>query len=184
MLIQPSKFFIPASIVVLSVVEAAGGAELPTELIDCRALTSATQRLDCYDQFIDAQRISPNQAPIRRTAENPAPVAPPAATASVEPELRLSQENLFGKDEVAMRKSVQNATGTEEIDRIEARIVAIRNSASGKAVITLDNGQVWMQTESSRARLSVNDTVTIRRRSFGSYSLYNKKTAIRVKRIS
>jgi len=102
----------------------------------------------------------------------------------VDPVPELSQENLFGKDEVEMWKSVQEATGTEEIDRIEARIVEIRNSASGKAVITLDNGQVWMQTESSRARLSVNDKVTIRRRSFGSYMLHNKKTAIRVKRIS
>jgi len=184
MLIHRLKFIVPASVLVLSTAQTTSGAELPTQLIDCRALTSATQRLDCYDQFIDAQGISPNQAPIRRTAENPAPVAPPTATASVEPELKLSQENLFGKDEVAMRKSVQDATGTEEIDRIEARIVEIRNSASGKAVITLDNGQVWMQTESSRARLSVNDTVTIRRRSFGSYSLYNKKTAFRVKRIS
>ncbi len=184
MLIHRLKLIVPASVLVLSTAQTASGAELPTQLIECRALTSAVERLDCYDQVVDAQGISPNQAPIRRTAENPAPVAPPAATASVEPELKLSQENLFGKDEVAMRKSVQEATNTEEIDRIEARIVEIRNSASGKAVITLDNGQVWMQTENTRARLSVNDKVTIRRRSFGSYSLYNKKTAIRVKRIS
>ena len=184
MLIQPSKFFISASIVVLSVIEVAGGAALPMELIDCRTLTSATQRLDCYDQFIDAQGISPNQAPLRRTVEDPAPVAPTAAPASTEPVPKLSQEDIFGKGETELRKSVQDATDTKEIDQIEATVAEVRKSASGQAVITLDNGQVWLQTESSRARISVNDKVTIRRRSFGSYTLYNKKTAIRVKRIS
>ncbi len=190
MLIHPLKFFVPASIVVLSVVKIAGGAELPTELIDCRALTSAVARLDCYDQLIDAHTASPNQAARRRTAENPAPVAPTTATATAasEPVLtsepNLSQEDLFGKGETALRKSVQDATDTEEIDRIEARVVEVRKSASGRIVITLDNGQVWIQSDSSRARLSGNDNVTIRRRSFGSYTLYNKKTSIRVKRIS
>jgi len=40
------KLIVPASIVVLSLVKIAGGAELPTELIDCRALTSSVARLD------------------------------------------------------------------------------------------------------------------------------------------
>jgi hypothetical protein len=184
MLIDCLKLLVYASIVVLSAVELAGGAELPTELTDCRALTSATQRLDCYDQFIDAQGISPNQAPIRQTTDKAAPVEPAAATATEESEPKLSQEDIFGKGETERRKSVQDATDTKEIDQIEATVAEVRKSASGQAVITLDNGQVWLQTESSRARISVNDKVTIRRRSFGSYTLYNKKTAIRVKRIS
>ncbi len=97
---------------------------------------------------------------------------------------KLSQEDLFGKGEAELRQSVQEATNTKEIDRIEATVVEIRKSASGKAIITLDNGQVWMQSDSTKARVSVNDKVTIRRRSFGSYSLYSTKTSIRVKLIS
>ena len=111
-----------------------------------------------------------------------------AATAASEPVLssepKLSQKNIFGQGETELRKAVQEATDTKEIDRIEAIVVEVHKSASGKAVITLDNGQVWKQSDSSRARLSVNDKVTIRRRSFGSYSLYSTKTSIRVKRIS
>ncbi len=121
---------------------------------------------------------------MRRTAENPAPVAPTAAAATAASVPKLSQEDLFGKGEAELRKSVQEATDTKEIDRIETIVVAVHKSASGKAVITLDNGQVWKQSDSSRARLSVNDKVTIRRRSFGSYSLYSTKTSIRVKLIS
>ncbi len=185
------KLIAPASAVVLSVVMIAGAAELPTELIDCRALTSAVARLDCYDQAIDAHTAAPSQAGEPRTAEEPAPVAPTAAVAAttaseavLSSEPKLSQEDLFGKGEAELRKSVQEATDTEAIDRIEATVVEIRKSASGKAIITLDNGQVWKQSDSTRARVYVNDKVTIRRRSFGSYSLYSTKTSIRVKRIS
>ena len=178
------KLIVPASIVVLSLVKIAGAAELPTELIDCRALTSSVARLDCYDQLVDAQHASPNQAAERRTAENPAPVVTTAAAATAASVPKLSQEDLFGKGETELRKSVQEATGTKAIDRIEATVVEVRKSASGRVVITLDNGQVWKQSESSRARVSVDDKVTIRRRSFGSYTLYSKKTSIRVKRIS
>lgn len=190
MIMHHLKLIVPASIVVLSAGKIAGGAELPTELIDCRTLTSAIERLDCYDQAINAHTTAPSQAVERRMTDDPAPVVPAAAaaTAASEPKLsseaKLSQEDLFGKGETELRKSVQEATDTKEIDRIEAIIVEVRKSASGKAIITLDNGQVWKQSDSSRTHLSVNDKVTIRRRSFGSYSLYSTKTSIRVKRIS
>jgi hypothetical protein len=185
MLIHRLKLIVPASIAVLSVAMIADGAGLPTELIECRALTSSLARLDCYDQAIDAHAAAPSQAAEPETAENPAPLAPTAAVAATAASGPvLSQEDLFGQGEAELRKSVQEATDTKEIDRIEAIIVEVHKSASGKAVITLDNGQVWKQSDSSRARLSVNDKVTIRRRSFGSYSLYSTKTSIRVKRIS
>lgn len=184
MIMHHLKLIVPASIVFLSIVKIAGGAELPTELIDCRTLTSAIERLDCYDQAIDAHTTAPSQAAEPRTAENPAPVVTTAAAATAASVPKLSQEDLFGKGETELRKSVQEATGTKAIDRIEATVVEVRKSASGRVIITLDNGQVWKQSESSRARVSVDDKVTIRRRSFGSYTLYSKKTSIRVKRIS
>ncbi len=146
------ELIVPAGVAVLSVAMIAGGAELPAELIDCRALTSSVARLDCYDQAIDAHTAAPSQAAEHRTAENPAPVAPTAAAATAASVPKLSQEDLFGKGETELRKSVQEATDTEEIDRIEARVVEVRKSASGKAIITLDNGQVWKQSDSSRAR--------------------------------
>ncbi len=174
-----------ASVVALSVAKIAGGAELPAELIACRTLASSVARLDCYDQFVDAQTASPSQAAKPRTAENPAPVAPTAAAATTAASVpKLSPEDLFGKGETELRQSVQEATDTEEIDRIEAIVVEVRKTKSGKVVITLDNGQVWVQADSSRARVSIDDKVTIRRRSFGSYTLYSKKTSNRVKRIS
>lgn len=56
---------------------------------------------------------------------------------------------------------------------------------NGVFVATLDNGQVWMQSErDSRVQIAAQDTVTIRRASLGSYLLSGKQgIAARVKRV-
>lgn len=162
----------------------ASGAGLPQELIACRALTSAVARLDCYDQAIDSHDNSVS------ASENVPATAPAAAAATaptaVEPAEEISQEALFGKNMVEMQQSVQKATKTQEIDEIISIVTKVRESATGKAVIYLDNGQVWTQIDSARLRLSGYDKVSIRRASLGSYLLYKdgSKTSMRVKRIS
>jgi hypothetical protein len=178
------KPLFPAGFLVLSVAQAAG-AELPDELIDCRALSSAVARLDCYDQLVDAGIASTNQTTGPRAAEEPAPATAITTAPNAQTRADISQEDLFGKNEAEIRKSVQQVAGTE-IEHIEARVTKVRTSGTGKAVITLDNGQVWIQIDSSRARLSGDDKVTIRRASLGSFMLYSEstKTTMRVKRIS
>ena len=98
----------------------------------------------------------------------------------------ISQEELFGKNPEEVRQSVQEATGTKEIDRIEARVTEVLPLATGKVIIILDNGQVWKQIDKSKLRLSGDEQVIIRRASFGSFLLtkVGKKTPMRVKRIS
>jgi hypothetical protein len=170
--------------------QAADGAELPQDLIDCRALTSAVARLDCYDQAIDAHGAATSESPEGTTARpaDPPPVAATAAARTVveEPAGEISQEALFGKNMVEVKKSVQEATGSNEIDQIQATVTRLRSSATRKAIITLDNDQVWTQIDNSRLRLSVDDKVTIRRASMGSFLLYKsgRKSSMRVKRIS
>jgi hypothetical protein len=179
-----------AGMCVLTTTQAAA-AELPQDLIACRQLASAVERLDCYDEFVDANKRSTNQAPAAAPARQPEPVVPAASAAATaatatNPPAEISQEDLFGKNMDEIQKSVQEATGTIEIDRIVATITNIRSSAGGKAIITLDNGQVWTQIDSSKLRLSSYDKVTIRRASLGSFMLNKSgsKTPMRVKRIS
>ena len=178
-------------ICVFAAIQVADAAGWPQELIDCRALSSAVERLDCYDQAVDAHTGSTShasEAGAVRQAE-PAAVAPAAmaaTTAVVEPADNISPEALFGKNLVKLQESVQEATGTKEIDQIKVLVSKVRSSASGKAIITLDNGQVWMQIDNTRLRLSGYDQVIIRRASLGSYMLnkVGSKTRMRVKRIS
>ncbi len=189
MILYRLKLLLFTGICVFATTQAAGGAELPQELIDCRVLGSTVARLKCYDQVVDADSGSAGQSPAAHAAV-PAPpdtaAATTATTAAVAPAAEISPEALFGKNVVEVQKSVQEATGSKEIDRLEAFISKVRYTASGKTVITLDNGQVWAQIDTSRLRLSDYDRVIIRRASLGSYMLnkVGSKTRIRVKRIS
>ena len=165
----------------------AGAAELPQTITDCREISSAVARLDCYDRAVDAQQRLADEPP----AEVVAPVAAAKSSAapsaaSPQASAEMSPEALFGKNVVEVQKTVQEATGTEDIDRLESLVSKIRISASGKAIITLDNGQVWAQVDSSRLRLSGYDRVVIRKASLGSFMLtkVGSKTSMRVKRIS
>jgi len=216
MRIKQLKLLFRACVLALSVAQTADGVELPQELIDCRAMASTAARLDCYDQLVDAQTASTNhpaetgtaekalpaaaaaepaanvsqEAPFGKNAEKVLPAAAAvttAATETKEPAANISPEDLFGKNQEEIRKSVQEATDTPEINEIEAKVSKLSKSvATGYVVITLDNGQVWKQIDSSKLRLSDNDQVTIRRASFGSFMLKKtgRNTTMRVKRIS
>lgn len=178
------QILVPAGFAVLTAVSIAGGTELPAALIDCRALTSPEARLDCYDQFVDTLKAAPVETLAgQAAAPSHASTGPRAATAMPEAERAAVQEDLFGKNKGEIR-DILAATGVEELDQIEATIARIDKKANGKTVITLDNGQVWLQTDSRRVRFSEEDKITIHRVSFGSYMLRTEEKVMRVKRIS
>lgn len=188
MIVNPCKTILCAAIFAVAVPLTAGGSELPQDLIDCRAIASAVARLDCYDRLADTQAGSSRQETrsAATPATQPAAVAPAPSAPAATPAPEISQEALFGKDPVEVRETVQKATGASEIDEIESRISNIRYSTAGKAIITLDNGQVWTQIDNARLRLSEYDPVVIRRAALGSFMLRkaSSKTPMRVKRIS
>ena len=64
-------------------------------------------------------------------------------------------------------------------------VVANIEWRNGVFVVTLDNGQTWIQTErDSRLQIAAQDSVTIRRASLGSHLLSAKQgIATRVKRL-
>ncbi len=145
MILCRSILFFPACILALTTAQVAVGSELLQELVACRALPSAVVRVDCYDQLVDAHAASMSQSPKTATVQQvepvaTAPAATTATTAVTEPTGDISPEALFGKNVVEVQESVQEATGTREIDQIESRISNVRPSAAGKAIITLDNG--------------------------------------------
>ncbi len=191
MMINRLKLLIPTCIVALTTSQAGSSAELLQVLIDCRALPSAVARLDCYDQLVDARAGATRQVSGPGAVREPSPsavvpAATTATTAAAEPKGDISPEALFGKSEEEVRTSVQEATGRKKLEQIEARISKVITSNTGHAIITLDNGQVWKQTDRLRLRLSEQDEVIISRGIFGSYKLVKagRNTTIRVRRIS
>ena len=169
---------------VLTLTAAAAQAdELNDKLVVCRDLTSAVARLDCYDAAVDRSRQKGDPQPEPTTAIPAATVEPAAAAASGAGSAGISQEELFGQDSKEVQRTVEEATGSESIDSLSAQITRLQQSGYDKVLITLDNGQVWQQTDTSSLRLRVGDDVMIERAALGSFML-KKKGNNRTMRVS
>jgi len=144
----------------------------------CASISDGAKRLACYDSALaatDAQSAA-KLAEQRRAAE----VA--AAKAAEEAKARKEQERLaaFGA------ASAPKADGEEAVNEISAAIAELREGISGY-VVTLDNGQVWRQTEArSLPPVRIGDTVTIRKGMIGGYRMTfeRQQRTVAVKRVN
>ena len=84
-----------------------------------------------------------------------------------------------------MQRTVEEATGSERIDSMNAQVTRLQQYDFEKVVISLDNEQVWKQVDSSSLRLRVGDDVIIERAAFGSFMLkkVGSKRTMRVSRM-
>ena len=160
---------------------------LRDELSVCRGLTDDDARLICYDAAVDRSRRSADSGPRSAPAPVPAQAATPAAAASAPAASgaasSLSQEDLFGKSGDEVERTVQEATGDEPIDSLNATVTKLQQYSYDKVLITLDNGQVWKQVDASNLRLRVGDAIEIERASLGSFML-KKQGSKRTMRVS
>ena len=96
----------------------------------------------------------------------------------------------FGAEKVAdplTSPKAQAKVEEKEVKQIEARVTAVRVRPAGEQVLTLDNGQVWSQTEKKEfPKFEVGDVVVIKRAMLGSFLLTLQKgsPSSRVHRIS
>lgn len=159
---------------------------LQDELRVCRDLPDDDARLICYDAAVDRSRQSAYARPAPAPAKPPAPApAKPAETvATTTAAASLGQEDLFDKSGDAVERTVEEATGSERIDSLGATVAKLQQYSYNKVLITLDNGQVWKQVDSSNLRLRVGDGVEIERASLGSFMLRKQgsKRSMRVSR--
>lgn len=112
-----------------------------------------------------------------------APAAAPAATTGSEAPSPVSQEETFGltPEQQQRRKPDKPA----ELESVESRVTAVKALQYDRFRLTLENGQVWSQTEPTpRQRFYPGDTITIRRAALGSYMATGPKSSggIRVRR--
>ncbi len=150
---MPSRLF-TGLMAVIALAGAAGAApslELPLGL--CAAKSDAGARLACYDA-IAAQL---------KAGEISTAAAPPTAAKPVSPEAQ------FGADFIAKDDSKQ----ADEIDAISSPLKSFAYTQNGRAIVTLENGQVWRQIDgdSSKFRAKEGEVVKIARAIFSSYSM-------------
>ena len=145
-------------------------AGLTEEMLACRELASASERLACYDGIVD-RSVEPTGTEVAQVEASTVPEPPTTGNVDQETGTGLSQEELFGMNPEEVQQQVEKATGAERLDRIEARITELWKIAPEKVAIRLDNGQIWRQKVSSNLRLREGDIVVIKRASLGSYAL-------------
>jgi hypothetical protein len=175
------------------------------ELAMCAENTDSLQRLICYDKLAKDTKSSPPKQPQVTLNDNiiegvdsvvvqaapeiqPKKLLPvsdhPKESAVVEPlsvavmtnSVKQQQES-FGKEQL---KHPEN-----RIKQFKAKVIKIQKTHYGKLIITIENGQVWRQTDGTRFRLSTDELVIIERGALGSFFIGKEKTnqRIRVKRV-
>ncbi len=110
-------------------------------------------------------------APTPAVAAPAAPVAAAAAPASVATS-QQQQEAQFGAEDI--KKSARNADGQpDSVEAISGVIKQCAYSPLGRAILTLDNGQVWRQIDgdTDHFRGKAGDVAHIERSSVGGYNL-------------
>lgn len=177
------------AILVLILPAAASADALRDELRVCRDLPDDDARLICYDAAVDRSRQSTYSSPAPASESPPTaapaePAAAPGAAAATAATGTLTQEDLFGKTGDEVERTVEEATGSERIDSLSATVTRLQQYAYDKVLITLDNGQIWKQVDTSSLRLRVGDAIDIERASLGSFMLRKQgsKRSMRVSR--
>ena len=126
----------------------------------CVHVRNDTDRLACYDQAFGK---------------------PPASAAATSP----APSEQFGFTEKEVARNTGQSTASIAPDSVKAAIKSLDRRRDGKFVVTLDNTQVWAQSEfNSQADVQVGDAITVRRGALGSYLLVTKAgIGTRVKRV-
>lgn len=125
---------------------AAHASELPEAAASCAAVASPAERLACYDR-----------------------VFPPAIGAETLAEQARADFGLTREESTARNPGLAPPSGP---DSIRATVANVAERSRGSRVITLDNGQVWAQTDaSSLGSVEAGDSVELKRGSFSSYRL-------------
>lgn len=119
-------------------------ASEPAATHPCARIIGADERLACYDRAF-----------------------PPVHDAHAE---AAEQARTFGFPQKPL--SARQAKAASHDKQIDVQVASVGSDADGERLFTLNNGQVWRQTESSVLGLvRPGDVVTIRAASFGSYFL-------------
>ena len=131
-----------------------------TAMANCQKFEDKLERLLCFDELTGKQPQA-----VTVVAKVPTSAAQTA-----------SSENRFG-----MRK----VEAKDETQSLNATVSKVKFDAYDRFIITLDNGQIWKQTESRRYKIKPDYKITIDKAALGSYLLMaeGRSGSTRVKRL-
>jgi hypothetical protein len=144
----------------------------------CASVVDDSARLQCYDAAF-GKPVGADAS----GAHSAIPAGTPASESST-PDTSVKARDEFGLSEAEKRTRRQEPE--ERTESITGQVAQLGRRPTGELVVSLADGQVWSQVESddSRSRVKVGDTITIRKATLGSYLLIGPdRIAVRVKRV-
>ncbi len=168
------------------------------EINQCRVIQDPTKRLACYDKLygrinVDGsqvsntvQQVAKELDPIEQRAQALMAKSNKAASPFDDSNPRLNNnsskmvlsDDSFGAEQIA-------DTSSSDSDQMLAIINAIDTNQRDLRTVTLANGQIWRELQSSRLDLDVGDQVVIKKGLVGGYLLTTESSNrnSRVKRL-
>jgi hypothetical protein len=167
-------------------VQASTPDPLSAQLKHCVSLTDASARLACYDAlagFSASNQVAPpTQASgsIAAAAGSPSSATAGIAATGAQPAQSNTEFGVHNGPLEAKRITPQREK------HLLAVVSGVSSRPRGELVVTLDNGQVWMQLEATNYPLKPGDHVEIDVGALGSYVLWSpsNRRATKVTRIS
>jgi hypothetical protein len=123
-------------------------ADVLTNARACTTESDDTRRLACYDKWLR------EPASVKTTTTTPA----------------ASPDQQFGMTPGLKRQQNPDAARVTEKENLQAHVATVSHKLRGELVVTLDNGQVWEQTEEGLlVEIKSGEPVTISHGSLGSF---------------
>lgn len=142
-----------------------------TELVACKNIAEAEQRLACFDTKVAALETA--------QTNNELVIADRT-------QVREARRSLFGLSLPRIKLFGANDEKAVTVDQIETEIVSTRKLRSGKLLFKLEDGALWQQTEvkSTMRTPKVGDSIMIKHGALGSFvAKVNGGRPFKVKRI-
>lgn len=152
---------------------ATGQATLPASIGACVSKVDDGERLRCYDQAVNALSAEARATAALREAEAQKAAAAAAGAAAARQaadaaKAEQDRQAAFG----AERLRAGAPADVEKADLLEGTIAEVFIDSRDRAVIALDNGQIWRQTEVTMLpTIRPGGSVVLKRGALGSYRM-------------
>ena len=142
------------------------------KLIDCRAVTDSAARLACYDTAAAALDVAEAKGEIVVVEKE---------------QMKAVRKQAFGFSlpSLSLFDRGEKGEAAEPLDRITTTLAGAYRNSSGKWVMELEDGAVWVQTDTEALPRGAKkgSTIEIRKAAMGSFFVnVDKQRAIRVTR--
>lgn len=147
---------------------------LPAEFTSCRQIPEAAARLRCYDALVDGRgEVVSSEVSASAATRTPATMSAVAAvhTPATVPAAATPEPAPVVRERASVAPTARERV--VEAKRVQSRVVSFSRDRRGKAIVVLDNNEIWVETSASKfiGQIAPGAAVTLTREGLGWYRL-------------